>query len=523
MQDPTQEFPIDLSVVKRARRLAAQIVNPIVTEIKQYSTVGIERCVARFLGVGGINEAGVPFANVLVDHVQKVGMLGYGVAGWLETVGEEKSWSPQLVAEMISVGSFAAPVKKLDGPARDSVLDPFVNQGIQNLQQKRVTRKAFRKSLRLGSTPLKYLIVATGNIYEDTVQAQVAAEQGADIIAVIRSTAQSLLDYVPFGETTVGFGGTYATQENFSYIRKALDETSLKLGRYIQLVNYSSGLCMAEIAYLAAIEGLDMVLNDAMYGILFRDINAQRTFTDQYFSRLICAHNEITINTGEDNYLTTADAMTEGYQILSSQFLNEQFALAAGIEPQYMGLGHAFEIDPQVEDSFIHELAGALLVREIFPKSPLKYMPPTKYMTGDIFKGYLQNGLFNLVAKISNQGIILLGMLTEHIHTPFMQDRALAIDNANYAFNAVQSMAGEIIWRKDGKLARRMTFLLDEAMGHLQKIADAGLYAAIEDACFAEISRAKTGGKGLNGVFLKAEAYKNPMLDYLEKQVGGKS
>jgi len=30
---------------------------------------------------------------------------------------------------------------------------------------------------------------------------------GADIIAVIRSTAQSLLDYIPYGPTTEGFGG----------------------------------------------------------------------------------------------------------------------------------------------------------------------------------------------------------------------------------------------------------------------------------------------------------------------------
>jgi beta-lysine 5,6-aminomutase alpha subunit len=67
-------------------------------------------------------------------------------------------------------------------------------------------------------TPWLYVIVATGNIYEDIVQAQAAARQDADVIAVIRSTAQSLLDYVPFGPTTEGFGGTYATQTSFKRI-----------------------------------------------------------------------------------------------------------------------------------------------------------------------------------------------------------------------------------------------------------------------------------------------------------------
>ena len=133
------------------------------------------------------------------------------------------------------------------------------------------------------------MIVATGNIHEDCIQAASAVLAGADIIAVIRSTAQSLLDYVPYGPTTEGFGGTFATQANFRIMRQALDEVSRKVGRYIRLVNYSSGLCMAEIGACGALEDLDVLLNDSMYGILFRDINMTRTFTDQYFSRLICS------------------------------------------------------------------------------------------------------------------------------------------------------------------------------------------------------------------------------------------
>src|SRR5699024_2214405 len=147
-----------------------------------------------------------------------------------------------------------------------------------------------------GKKPYLYVIVATGNIYEDIVQAQAAARQGADIIAVIRTTGQSLLDYVPYGATTEGFGGTYATQENFRLMRQALDQVGEEVGRYIRLCNYCSGLCMPEIAAMGAFERLDMMLNDALYGILFRDINMQRTLVDQYFSRIINGFAGITIN-----------------------------------------------------------------------------------------------------------------------------------------------------------------------------------------------------------------------------------
>ena len=136
-----------------------------------------------------------------------------------------------------------------------------------------------------------------------------------------------------------------------------------------------------------------MMLNDSMYGILFRDINPIRTFVDQRFSRQVHARAGIIINTGEDNYLTTADAVEAAHTVTVSQLLNEYFAKEAGLEDWQLGLGHAFEIDPDVPDSFRLELAHAMLARELFPDAPLKWMPPTRHMTGDIFKGYLLDGV----------------------------------------------------------------------------------------------------------------------------------
>ena len=89
-----------------------------------------------------------------------------------------------------------------------------------------------------------------------------------------------------------------------------------------------------------------MMLNDSMYGILFRDINPIRTFVDQRFSRQVHARAGIVINTGEDNYLTTADAVEAAHTVTVSQLLNEYFAKEAGLADWQLGLGHAFEINP---------------------------------------------------------------------------------------------------------------------------------------------------------------------------------
>ena len=208
--------------------------------------------------------------------------------------------------------------------------------------------------------------------------------------------------------------------------------------------------------------------------------------------------------------------MEEAHTVLASQFLNEQFALCAGLPEEQQGLGHAFEIDPARENGFLYELAQAQMAREIFPKAPLKYMPPTKFMTGNIFRGHVQDALFNMVTILTGQKIHLLGMMTEAIHTPFMSDRALSIENARYVFNTMKDLGEEMTFKPDGIMAHRADEVLTKAADLLEKIEHDGLFATLEHGTFADIKRMRDGGKGLNGVVLRAEGYYNPFLTLLE-------
>jgi hypothetical protein len=389
-----------------------------------------------------------------------------------------------------------------------------VSDGMGRIDAQRALRGRMIAQTSDPGLPWIYLIVATGDIYEDIPQAQAAAREGADVIAVIRSTGQSLLDYVPEGATREGYAGTYATRENFRLMRAALDDTSRELGRYVRLTNYASGLCMPEIATLAGLERLDMMLNDCMYGIIFRDINPVRTFIDQRFSRMVHARAGIVINTGEDNYLTTADAVDAAHTVIVSQLLNEYFAREAGLRTWQLGLGHAFEINPQVPDSFLLELAHAQLVRELFPGAPLKYMPPTKHMTGNVFGGYLLDAFFNLAGLMTGQSILLVGMMTEGIHTPFLSDRDLALENVRY----VRSAAGRLglSFTPDPFVVGRAHQVLDEAVALLRRLRDEGLLAAIGAGTFGVTRRPADGGRGLDGVIEKAGEYWNPATEILE-------
>lgn len=513
----TSKLGLDFTKVDLARQVARNIANQVQNFVDNYTTVAVERTLCRLMGIDGIDANEVPLPNVVVDDLKSKGVLQQGVLYYLGCAVAATGLNPQQLAEKIANENFditRLPALKLIEIHQH--LKPYIDASIEKIRANRKRRENFIANVGEGAKPYIYVIVATGNIYEDVVQAQAAARQGADIIAVIRTTGQSLLDYVPYGATTEGFGGTYATQENFRIMRAALDEVSNEVGRYIRLCNYCSGLCMPEIAVMGALEGLDVMLNDALYGILFRDINMQRTLVDQFFSRVINGFAGVIINTGEDNYLTTADAFDEAHTVLASDIINEQLALLAGIPEEQMGLGHAFEMTPELENGFLYELAQAIMTREIFPKAPLKYMPPTKFMTGNVFKGHIQDALFNAVSIWSGQGIQLLGMMTEAIHTPFMSDRFLAIENARYIFNNMKNIGDEVEFKQDGIIRNRARKVVDDALRLLEGMEAEGLFSALEKGMFGDVKRPKNGGKGLAGVVEKGNNYFNPFISIMK-------
>ena len=227
---------LDLEMVKKAKNAAKEIAESIQDHINTHTTTTIERTVARLLGIDGVDAADVPLPNVVVDQVLKAEKR-QGIAYWICNAMLYYNYSAQEVAEEVGKGN----VNLLEIPAQDPAevkkqIDELAAKMADHIKDRRMERERFIKELSLNVRPHIYVIVATGNIYEDVTQARAAAKNGADVIAVIRSTGQSLLDYVPYGPTTEGFGGTFATQENFKIMRKALDEVGKEVGRYIQLV-----------------------------------------------------------------------------------------------------------------------------------------------------------------------------------------------------------------------------------------------------------------------------------------------
>jgi beta-lysine 5,6-aminomutase alpha subunit len=513
----SSKLDLDPGVIAACRAAASQIAAQVADEIAGKTTVSVERTVARLLGVDGANELEAPLPNVLVDHVRDSGELGRGIAYWLgNALLDDETRSPQLVAEAVDAGELD--LCALPRAQEDAISERVMREcerRLAEMSRRMAERRELRERLGESPPPLRYVLTATGNVYEDVVHSLAVAQAGGDIVAVIRSTAQSLLDYVPYGPTTEGYGGTFATQENFRIMRAALDEWSAANGRYVRLSSFCSGLCMPEIAAMGAIEGFDNMVNDALYGILYRDINPVRGLIDQRVSRMVNGYFGVVINTGEDNYLRTADAVEAAPSVTASQFINRQLARDSGVPDEQIALGDAFEIDTPVINSLLFEWAQAQLTRELFPECPVKYMPPTRHMDGNLYRTHAADSLFNLVTIATGQGIQTIGVPTEGIFTPHVHDRVIGLENVNYVFDAARDLGDEIEFKRGGIVQTRAQEVLAGAHELLERIADIGLFAALGEGVFGDVPRQVDEGRGSEGIVAVGEGYLNPASELM--------
>jgi beta-lysine 5,6-aminomutase alpha subunit len=120
---------------------------------------------------------------------------------------------------------------------------------------------------------------------------------------------------------------------------------------------------------------------------------------------------------------------------------------------------------------------------------------------------------------MTNQRIHLLGMLTEAIHTPFMADRALSIENARYIFNNMNALNEEITFKEGGIIEERANEVLNQAYKLLKVIENQGLFETINKGTFAGIKRSLDGGKGLDGVIQKSPDYFNPFIELITNEL----
>lgn len=173
------------------------------------------------------------------------------------------------------------------------------------------------------------------------------------------------------------------------------------------------------------------MLNDAITS-LFRDINVEAYHSGQLLAtcdRLCWRDHQY----WRGQYLTTANALEEAHTSL------RLYSLKAGIPEEQMGLGRTFEMESKLENGFPVELAQAQMIRG-FPNAPLKL--PTEVYDRQHIQEHPRCA-FNMIGIWTGQGLQLLRMPTEAIHTP-CERSYLSIEKCPYIFKNMKSIGDEV-------------------------------------------------------------------------------
>ena len=162
---------LNLDLVAKARASASKVADDVQEFIDVHTTVTVERAVCRLLGIDGVNDVDVPLPNVVVDHMQEKGILPGGASFYIGNAMVEYGLDPQGVADKVNSGEIdlsRVPVHSTE-EIRGAIM-PVVNATLERINKNVATRNAFLKEFGDKEGPYLYIIVATGNIFEDIIK-----------------------------------------------------------------------------------------------------------------------------------------------------------------------------------------------------------------------------------------------------------------------------------------------------------------------------------------------------------------
>ena len=332
MTRPNAMLELDPAVVRRARSLARKAAAPVVKIARSHTTVSVERATLRLAGLAGADHERVPWVNHLVTAVRDEVGLEHGVttpvydallrgeAPDLDDARPEGRERQRLLPPALGARGLGGPSRRHQGGRRGSAHHrPLARHARPSHQAPRrpedqaveVRHRRDRQHLRRRAAGEGRRAGRRRHRRRHPLDRAVAPR-----LRAARRDHRGLRRHL----RDAGELPHHARRARRRAARSSAATSSRRTTRRACACPRSPGW--------RGVERLDMLLNDAMYGILFRDINPCRTFVDQYFSRQVIARAGIIINTGEDNYLTTADAVEKAHTVPSSSSSTRRFAQA---------------------------------------------------------------------------------------------------------------------------------------------------------------------------------------------------
>ena len=477
-----RKLNLDRDKVDQCRSIAGRILSPVHRYVEHHSSFSIEAATLAFLGVDGKIDRKAVLNSLGKDALRR------GVCHWLARVMISEKCRVREAAEKIAKQK--VDFKKLAEPSPEEMqkkLKTSLSSALRKLDESRAIKHKLQRYYLNGRRPFAQFLVEGENFKEISSQALQAAKAGADIICIASAEADFLLE-----------------GSNIAKLQKLLDAETDKQDRLIRLSLDINAERFLELTVQAAFARVDFYCSDPIAGALFEDIHAKSSFVDQYFAKLIAARAGMTVFSRDQVLQSKIDAHRQAQQAIVSVLLNDEFSQLAGVAAEQMILPHIFSINAERENSLLLELAHAQIMRELFTRSSLLFIPPPAQHA---YQDWIV-ALFHFIGMISEQGTHVVSVQGETLAENWMGIKAL-----NYLSKAAKSAGDELLINSNGIIARRAHTLLENTLKLLKKIESQGLFNSLEEGIFASTKSA--GAKGSKELFQRDKKYFNPVIDAL--------
>ncbi len=159
---------LDFDKVAEAKQLAQNIANKVQQHVEAFTTVTVERTLCRLIGIDGIDADEVPLPNILIDELKEKGLLAQGVLFHLANAMIETGLTPQQITEQLVEGKIDfRKINIYPVIQREEILKPYIQHAMERVSLIESGVRIILLILGEGPKPYIYVIVATGNIYEE--------------------------------------------------------------------------------------------------------------------------------------------------------------------------------------------------------------------------------------------------------------------------------------------------------------------------------------------------------------------
>ena len=367
--------------------------------------------------------------------------------------------------------------------------------------------------------------IASGHFEDDIRRMRMAAWNGADHIMVIRTTGQSHIDGLMEG-TPEGIGGVPITRKQLRASRKACDLIEEEVGRPINFHSYVSGIAGPEVAVLFAEEGVNGAHQDPQYNVLYRNINAYRSYVDAGEAKKVMTGARIFQIDGAHNANATA---RQGWKVMPELMvqhgLNSAFSVMVGMPKDLIGLSTVPPSAPPTPKLWF-DLPYAVALRDFFSEYKMRAQQNTRYIESDINEAIRLHVIDTMISMLTSADIQSTITPDEGRNLPWHYNSVRGVQTVKQTWAALDGIKELLTLNREGPLGGMVRDLKERAIGFLTEMLHAGGYfAAVEQGFFVDsaefpernhdgIARDGDGGISVGTVIERDPDYLAPVCDH---------